>query len=341
MMTTTNRQVILAEHPVGLPNSETWRIIDVPMPDPGPGELVAEVMYLSVDPAMRQWIAPDGSESSSSAVPHVRVGDVMPALAVGRVTRSRHDAYAEGDLVSGTLGVQHYSLSDGTRLRKLDPSVSPVTRHLSVLGMSGLTAYFGMLEVGRPGPGDTVVVSGAAGGVGSIALQLARIQGARTVGIAGGADKCRMVTDVLGADAAVDHRIGALDAQLAEQCPDGINVYFDNVGGEVLDAVLIHLARAARVVLCGWMSQYNAPEPKGPGNYVELIHTGSTMAGFSVFDFSSRYREASRQLSDWLDDGALRPLEDVLEGLDTFPRALPMLFEGRSQGKLMIKVAAG
>lgn len=263
----------------------------------------------------------------------------MPALAVGRVVRSRHDAYSEGDLVSGTLGVQQFALSDGTRLRKLDPSVEPVTRHLGVLGMSGLTAYVGMLEVGRPVPGETVVVSGAAGGVGNIALQLARIRGARTIGIAGGPDKCRALVEVLGADAAIDHRAGDLGGQLAAHCPEGINVFFDNVGGDVLDQVLVNLARAARVVLCGWMSQYNEVEPWGPANYVELIHTGSTMTGFSVFDYSSRYREASRQLTEWLDDGQLSPVEEVLEGLETFPLALPMLFEGRSRGKLMIKVA--
>ena len=238
------------------------------------------------------------------------------------------------------FGVQRFAISDGAGVMRVDTTLAPAPVHLGVLGMTGLTAYFGLLDIGRPEPGQTVVVSGAAGAVGSVAGQIARIKGCRAVGIAGGPEKCEWLTQELGFDAAIDYKRGDLRAQLRECAPDGVDVYFDNVGGEILDEVLRRLARGARVVICGAISQYNAEEPpKGPANYMQLLVMRASMTGFLVFDFAKRYPEGVAQLAKWLQSGELRSREDVVSGgLDKFPEVFLMLFRGENTGKLILQL---
>jgi NADPH-dependent curcumin reductase CurA len=273
-------------------------------------------------------------------VPPVGIGEVMRAGGIGRVTASRHPDYQEGELVSGMFGVQRYAVSDGRAVRKVDTSLAPAPVHLGVLGMTGLTAYFGLLDVGRPEPGQTVVVSGAAGAVGSVVGQIARIKGCRTVGIAGGPEKCAWVVEELGFDAAVDYKRGDMRAELRRHTPDGIDVYFDNVGGETLDEVLRRIARGARVVICGAISQYNAEQqPRGPANYMQLLVQRATMTGFLVFDFADRYPAAITQLAEWLHAGELHSREDVVRGgLEQFPEVFLRLFRGENTGKLILQL---
>jgi NADPH-dependent curcumin reductase len=328
-----NTQCRLAERPVGLPKPSDWSIVEEPAPEPGDGELVVRVEYLSVDPAMRSWM-----NAGRSYVPPVEVGAVMRAAGIGRVTDSNHPDYEVGEHVYGVFGVQRYAVSDGRGLTRVDTTLAPPPVHLGVLGLSGLTAYFGLLDIGRPEPGQTVVVSGAAGSVGSVAGQIARIKGCRAVGIAGGAEKCRWLVDELGFDAAVDYKAGDLRAQLKEAAPDRVDVFFDNVGGEVLDAVLLRLARGARVVISGSISQYNATEaPLGPSNYMQLLVMRASMTGFVIFDFADRYGEGVAQLAEWLRTGQLTSREDVVEAdVDAFPDVLLRLFRGENTGKLVM-----
>jgi NADPH-dependent curcumin reductase CurA len=275
-----------------------------------------------------------------SYVPPVGIGEVMRASGIGRVIMSRHSDYAEGDLVSGLFGVQRYALSDGSGgVRKVDTSLAPPPVHLGVLGMTGLTAYFGLLDIGRPEPGQTVVVSGAAGAVGSVVGQIARIKGCRAVGIAGGPEKCAWLTDELGFDAAIDYKNGDVRADLRRHTPDGVDVYFDNVGGDILDEVLRRVARGARVVICGAISQYNAEQPRGPANYMQLLVMRASMTGFLVFDFAARYSEAIAELAQWLQSGQLHSREDVVRGgLDQFPDVFLRLFRGENTGKLILEL---
>jgi NADPH-dependent curcumin reductase CurA len=292
-----------------------------------------QVEYISVDPAMRSWM-----NAGRSYVPPVEIGEVMRAAGIGRVTDSRHPDYNVGDHVYGVFGVQRYAVSDGSGLTRVDTSLAPAPVHLGVLGISGLTAYFGLLEVGRPEPGQTVVVSGAAGSVGSIVGQIARIKGCRAVGIAGGPEKCAWLVDELGFDAAVDYKAGELGKQLRAAAPDRIDVFFDNVGGEVLDAALMGLARGARVVISGAVSQYNATEkPRGPANYMQLLVQRASMTGFVIFDYLDRFPEGVTQLAEWLRAGELKSREDIVHGdIDQFPDTLLRLFEGGNTGKLVL-----
>ena len=263
----------------------------------------------------------------------------MRAGAIGRVIASEHTAFAEGDYVHGTFGVQEFAVSDGRGVIGIDPSTAPLTTYLGALGLTGLTAYFGLLEVGRPAEGETVVVSGAAGAVGSVAGQIAKLKGARTIGIAGGADKCRWLVDELGFDAAVDYKAQDVPGALREHAPGGVDVFFDNVGGEVLDAVLTRLARGARIVVCGGISQYNAQQPTGPANYLALIPARASMTGMLVFDYTDRYAEATSKLAGWLRDGRLISREQIVEGgVRAFPDALLKLFAGENTGKLVVAV---
>jgi NADPH-dependent curcumin reductase CurA len=282
---------------------------------------------------MRSWM-----NAGRSYVPPVDVGEVMRAAGIGRVIDSNHPDYAVGEHVYGVFGVQRYAVSDGRGVTRVDTQLAPAPVHLGVLGLSGLTAYFGLLDIGRPEPGQTVVVSGAAGSVGSIAGQIARIRGCRAVGIAGGPDKCRWLVDELGFDAAVDYKAGDLRSQLKEAAPDRVDVFFDNVGGEVLDQVLLRLARGARVVISGSISQYNATEaPRGPSNYMQLLVMRASMTGFVIFDFAARYAEGAAQLAKWLESGELRSREDVVEAdVDGFPDVLLRLFRGENKGKLVM-----
>jgi NADPH-dependent curcumin reductase CurA len=330
----TGRAIRLARRPVGLPAQDDWELTEDEVGEPGEGEVLVEVMYASLDPAMRGWI----SEAASYSRP-VGIGEVMRAIAVGRVVASNDERFAEGDHVSGLLGIQEYAIVAGYALQKVDPEVAPLPTWLGVLGMPGLTAYFGLLDIGRPEPGQTVGVSGAAGAVGSLVGQIAKLQGARAVGIAGGPEKCSYITDELGFDAAIDYKNQDVPAALREACPNGIDVYFDNVGGEILDAALARLAFNARVVICGAISQYNSTEGmRGPANYMSLVVNHASMTGFLVFHYGSRYAEGARQLGEWVAAGKLKSREDVVSGIENFPDAFLKLFEGTNDGKLVLAI---
>jgi NADPH-dependent curcumin reductase CurA len=273
-----------------------------------------------------------------SYVPPVGIGEVMRAGAVGRVMTSNDPGIAVGDHVVGVLGVQEYAVAKPKQLTKVDPRLVPLPVYLGTLGMPGMTAYFGLLEVGKPKAGDTVVVSGAAGAVGQVVGQIAKIKGCRVVGIAGGKDKCDYLRS-LGFDATIDYKHEDVKAALKEYCPKGVDVYFDNVGGEILDAVLTRLAMHARIVICGAISQYNEAKMKGPSNYMSLLVNRASMTGMVVFDYASRYGEAAREMARWMAAGQLKTREDIVAGLETFPDTLLKLFKGENTGKLVLKVA--
>jgi NADPH-dependent curcumin reductase CurA len=333
IVSAVNRQCRLAARPSGLPRPDDWQLVDEPLDDPDDGQFVVRVEHLSIDPAMRSWM-----NAGRSYVPPVDIGEVMRAAGIGRVIESRHPDYTVGEHVYGVFGVQRYAISDGRGLTRIDTDLAPPAVQLGALGVGGLTAYFGLLDIGRPEPGQTVVVSGAAGSVGSIAGQIARIKGARAVGIAGGPDKCRWLVDELGFDAAIDYKTDDLRDKLKEHAPDGIDVFFDNVGGAVLEAALGRLSRGARVVLSGAVSQYNATTtPHGPANYMQLLVARASMTGFVIFDYADRYLPAQAQLAAWLQSGELRSREDVVHGdVSDFPDVLLQLFTGRNTGKLIL-----
>ncbi len=331
-MSTTNHQVRLAARPSGLPRATDWSLTAEAVPEPGPGQFVVAVSHISLDPAMRGWM-----NDVKSYVPPVEIGAVMRAGAVGRVVASEQPGFAVGDEVHGVFGVQEYAVSDGQGVIKIDTSLAGPSVYLGALGMTGLTAYFGLLDTGKLKEGDTVVVSGAAGAVGSMAGQIARIKGARVIGIAGGPEKCRWLTGELGFAAAIDYRAGNVRRALREHAPRGVNVYFDNVGGEILDDVLTCLARGARVVICGAISQYNETQVRGPANYMMLLVARASMAGFLVFDFADRYPQAMAELAGWLREGKIVSREHVVHGgVGDFPETLLMLFDGVNTGKLVL-----
>ncbi|HET6356207.1 NADP-dependent oxidoreductase [Streptomyces sp.] len=335
-MSRTNRQLRLAARPVGEPRSTDWQQVEEPVAEPGDGEFLVQVLYLSIDPAMRGWM-----NAGKSYIRPVEIGEVMRAGAVGRVIASRHPEFSVGDHVSGSFGVQEYCVSDGHGVTKVDPATAPLPVYLGTLGMSGMTAYFGLLDIGRPEPGQTVVVSGAAGAVGNVVGQVAKILGCRVIGIAGGERKCRSLVEEFGFDAAIDYQTEDVRKALREHAPDGVDIYFDNVGGDILDAVLTRLARGARIVICGAISQYNNTEPvKGPSNYMSLLVNRASMTGMVVFDYAGRYGEGVAQLAEWLGDGRLLSKEDVVSGgVETFPETLMRLFRGENLGKLVLQIA--
>ena len=329
-----NTRVLLASRPVGLPTRDNWTIETVPVAEPGEGEFLAEVLYLSLDPAMRGWI-----KEGKSYIDPVGIGDVMRAGGVGRVIESNNSSFAVGDHVLGISGVQSHWLSDGKGVRKVDPAMAPLPKFLGVLGMPGMTAYFGILDVGAIEEGEVVLVSGAAGAVGSLVGQIAKIKGCRVVGIAGGREKCDYLTGELGFDAAIDYKSEPLYPAIKAACPKGIDVYFDNVGGETLDAALAFLRFRGRVALCGAISQYNSTEPvQGPQNYLSLLINRGRMEGFIVFDFEKEFGRFFRDMGQWLAEGRLQSREHIVKGIETFPDTLLMLFDGRNQGKLVIEV---
>jgi NADPH-dependent curcumin reductase CurA len=333
-MTAANRQFRLAARPVGLPRRGDFDLVSQPLPEPGDGQFVVRNVYISLDPAMRGWM-----NEGKSYVPPVGIGEVMRAYAAGEVIASKHPKFPVGSHAAGVFGVQEYALSDGKGARVVDTALVPLPIYLSALGMTGMTAYFGLFDVGAAQPGDTVVVSAAAGAVGSLVGQIAKIHGCHTVGIAGGADKCRALLDDYGYDAAIDYRNEDVAAGLKQHCPQGINVYFDNVGGAILDAALARLALHARVVICGAISQYNSTTGvKGPANYLALLVMRARMQGFVVMDYASRYAEAAQAMAGWLKQGKLKSREDIVAGFDTFPDTLLKLFRGENTGKLILKV---
>jgi NADPH-dependent curcumin reductase len=336
-----NHQVRLAQRPVGMPTRDNWSFTTEPVQQPGPGGVLVKTLALSLDPAMRGWM-----NDAKSYIPPVGIGEVMRAGGIGKVVASENPRFAVGDLVSGALGVQEYATIAQDQVQraglfKIDSRLGSATQWLNVLGMPGMTAYFGLLDVGQPRPGDTVVVSGAAGAVGQTVGQLAKIKGCRVVGIAGGRAKCDWVVNELGFDACIDYKAGNVKADLKEHCPKGVDVYFDNVGGEILDDVLARLARGARIVICGAISQYNNTTPvQGPKNYLSLLVHRARMEGMVVFDYADRFPVAVAELAGYLKDGRIRAKEDVVKGIETFPEALVKLFTGENFGKLVLQVAA-
>jgi len=341
LSTLVNHQTRLAARPVGLPTRDNWQFAAEPVADPGAGGVVVKVLMLSLDPAMRGWM----NEGKSYIAP-VAIGEVMRAGGVGEVVASDSADFAVGDQVTGSLGVQEYCALDAQGLRraglaKIDPKLAPLPKWLNPLGMPGMTGYFGLLDVGQPKPGETVVVSGAAGAVGQMVGQVAKIKGCRVVGIAGGKDKCEFVVRELGFDACIDYKGGSVRDGLKQHCPKGVDVYFDNVGGDILDTVLTRINRGARIVICGAISQYNATTAvQGPKNYLSLLVNRARMEGIVVFDWVDRFPEAIREIAGWMAQGKFQSREDVVEGgVAKFPEALNMLFSGKNFGKLVLRVA--
>lgn len=335
-----NQQYRLAKRPVGLPTRENWTFTTEPIAQPDAGGVLVKTLSLSLDPAMRGWM-----NEGKSYIPPVGIGEVMRAGGIGVVEASKNPAFDVGDTVSASLGIQTHCLiaeADIKRmaLRKIDPTLGTPTQWLNVLGMPGMTAYFGLKDVGLPKPGETLVVSGAAGAVGQTVGQLGKILGMRVVGIAGGPAKCEWVVRELGFDACVDYKAGNLKQALRDQCPKGVDIYFDNVGGEILDTVLTRITRGARIVICGAISQYNNTAPvKGPANYMSLLVNRARMEGMVVFDYAERYPQAAAELAGYLKDGRMKSKEDVVKGIETFPETLLKLFNGENFGKLVLQVA--
>ena len=330
----TNRQFLLAKRPVGAATRDTFTFQQVPVVQPKDGQILVKNEYLSLDPAMRGWM-----NEGKSYIPPVALGDVMRALGVGKVVASAHPGFVAGDYVNGALGVQDYFVGEPRGFYKVDPKLVPLPVYLSALGMTGMTAYFALLDVGAPKAGDTVVISGAAGAVGSIAGQIAKLKGCRVVGIAGGQEKCARLVDEFGFDGTIDYKSEDVLAGLKRECPQGVDVFFDNVGGDILDAVLSRLNFKARVIICGAISQYNNKEAvKGPANYLSLLVNRARMEGFVVMDYADRYASAGQEMAGWLLKGQLKSKEHIVEGLESFPESLAKLFSGENHGKLVLKV---
>ena len=307
-----------------------------PAADPGEGQLLIRNRYLSLDPTNRIWM-----NEADSYLPAVPLGAVMRGGTIGVVEKSRHAGFSEGDMVQGLGGWQEYTLSDGVGVSKL-PRIPglPVEAWFGAMGHIGFTAYFGLFDVGKPKAGETVVVSAAAGAVGSLAGQMAKIAGCRAIGIAGSEEKCRWITSELGFDGAINYRAENVREALRRHCPNGIDINFENVGGEIMEAVIDQLNIHARMALCGMISQYNATAPRGPANFVNLLVKRATCTGFLVMDFAPRFGEAVQKIAGWLAEGRLKYKLDVVEGLEAAPRALKKLFDGSNTGKLLVKISS-
>ena len=329
----TNLQIRLKSRPEGLPDASNFDTTQEAIPRPGDGEILARNIYLSLDPAMRGWMT-----DRKSYVEPIGLGDVMRGLTVSEVVESRAEGFEAGDLVSGVLGWQQYTISDTKGIQKL-PGGLPLPLFLGPLGMTGLTAYFGLLDIGEPKEGETVLVSAAAGAVGSVVGQIAKIKGCHVVGLAGSDEKCAWL-ESLGFDVAINYKTAQdLGKAVYKACPKGVDVYFDNVGGEILDVALRQLNQGARIPLCGAISQYNATEPvPGPYNYLSLLVNRARMEGFIVFDFRRRYPEALQQLGQWVSEGKIEGRYDIVQGLENAPQALLKLFDGSNTGKLIVQV---
>jgi NADPH-dependent curcumin reductase CurA len=326
---------VLARRPVGLPQAEDWRLAQSPVPALRDGEVLVKVNYVSLDPAMRSWIS-----EARSYLPPVEIGELMRGGVAGRVLESRDARFAPGDAVTGFVGVQEYAVAGGDLLDKVDTAVAPLPVHLAALGVPGMTAYFGLLDVAQLKSGDRVVVSGAGGAVGTLVGQIAKIHGCRVVGITGGAHKVRYLVDELGFDAAIDYKSEDVTHALRQHFRKGINVYFDNVGGDILDAALANLATGARIVLCGAISQYNnTGGMHGPKNYLSILVHRATLRGMLVFDYEARQNESWQAISKWIAEGKLKSPLDIVEGFENFPDALLRLFRGENLGKQLLRVA--
>jgi NADPH-dependent curcumin reductase CurA len=336
MSNQVNRQWLLKSRPEGMVEESSFEFSEEAAPSPGEGEFLVRNLYLSLDPAMRTWMT-----EARSYIPPVGIGEVMRGACVGRVVESRHADYSPGELVLGVFGWQDFAVSDGGGAIPVSkvPDGVPPTMPLGVLGITSLTAYFGLKEIAKPQPGETVCVSGAAGATGSVTGQLAKLWGCKVVGIAGGSEKCEWLTGELGFDGAIDYKSEDVSARMRELCSGGMDVFWDNVGGSVLEAALANLAMHARIVLCGAIANYNAEAPAGPHNYMNLLVRRSRMEGFVVFDYFSRTNEAMAELVPLVMQGKIRHREDIRDGLETAPTALVDLYTGDNSGKLMVKIA--
>ncbi len=328
-----NKQVLLANRPTGWVKESDFRIVETPLPAPGEGQVLIKNSYLSLDPYMRGRM-----NDARSYAAKAELGEVMTGETVGEVIESRSAKFAKGDWVAGRVGWQQYAVSDGSNLRKIDTELAPPSAHLGVVGMPGVTAYVGLLDIGQPKAGETVVVSAASGAVGSVVGQMAKLRDCRVVGVAGGKEKCDFVVKELGFEACIDHRAGDLDAALAAAAPKGIDVYFENVGGPLLDAVLLRCNPFARIPLCGMVSQYNATERYGVKNLMMAVGMRIRLQGFIVSDHMQRWPEALRQLGQWVRDGKIKYRESVTEGLENAPRAFIGMLKGENFGKQLVKL---
>lgn len=335
-MTNANRQWRLAARPEGLIKESNFEWRADAIPSPAEDQVLIRNIYLSIDPTYRIWM-----NESESYMPPVAIGEVMRGGAVGIVEQSRNSEFEEGDIVQGLLGWQDYAIDDGTGIVKLFKDASiPMTHYLGIFGGNGLAAYFGLMDIGQPKEGETLVVSAAAGGVGSLVGQIGKIKGCRVVGIAGSDEKCDWITNELGFDAAINYKTENVSQSLSRHCPDGIDIYFDNVGGEILETVLDQINLHARIVLCGMISQYNTSElVSGPRNFVNILYKRARIEGFIVLDYLDRVMEAMTDLGTWLFEGKLQYKVDIVDGLENAPKAVNMLFDGSNRGKLIVKIS--
>ena len=339
--TPSNTRVLLASRPVGNPQPENFTLETVPVPALKSGQVVVQTKYLSLDPAMRGWM-----NEGKSYIPPIQIGEVFRAGAAGQVIGSKHEQYAVGDYVTGTWGVQQFAVltgpsdnNKGDSILKVDTSIAPLETYLATLGMPGMTAYFGLLDTGQPQLGETVVVSGAAGAVGSVVGQIAKLKGCRVVGIAGDKEKCDYCVNELGFDACINYKTDDVRKALKATCPGGVDVYFDNVGGDILDIVLTQIRRKARIVICGAISQYNNTTPvKGPSNYLSLLTNRARMEGIVVLDNAANYGAAAREMAGWIQEGKLGSRVQIERGIENFLPTLMMLFTGKNKGKLLLQV---
>ncbi len=328
-----NKQVLLVRRPEGMVKDDDFSIVTVPVVPITEGQVLVQNEWISLDPAMRGWM-----NAGTTYIRGVALGEVMRAFGAGYVVESRHPDFAKGDAVQGLTGVQQYAVVEGHVLTKADARAFPLSWYLGILGMPGLTAYFGLLDKGHPQAGDTILVSGAAGMIGSLAGQIGKLKGCTVIGIAGGREKCRYVTEELGFDACIDYKEADVAAAIKAIAPKGIHIYFDNVGGEILDAAMLNLATGARVVICGAISQYNDAAFNGLKNYMKIVSARGTISGIIVFDYFPRAQEAISDLGRWLQEGRIRYREHITEGLENFPAVLRMLFTGENYGKLILKL---
>jgi len=337
LMTTINRQILLAARPTGFPKDSDFKLVESPVPTPGPGQFLVRTMFLSVDPYMRGRM-----NDGPSYAPPVGLGEVMTGGIAGQVVQSNHPKFPEGAFVEGRLGWQDFAISDGTGVRVVDLSVAPLSAYLGILGMPGLTAYFGLLDVCNPQAGEMVLVSGAAGAVGSLVGQIAKLKGCQAVGVAGTDEKVNLLTSEFGFDAAFNYRgVENYVAKLKEFCPQGIDVYFDNVGGDLTDAVFQMMNLHARIAVCGQISQYNLEKPEfGPRLLWKLIEQRAKVQGFLIFDYAARYREGVIQMAEWLRAGKLKYRETITQGLENAPKAFMGMLRGENIGKQLVQVAA-
>jgi hypothetical protein len=336
MSLATNRQLLIARHPQGRVRDDDFRLAEAPLPELGEGQVHVRTIYVSIDPTMRIWLHP-----ADNYLPMLNPGEVMRSVSLGVIEASRNPAHAVGSFVQGLWGCQEHAVLDGAAVMPLPPIAPlPLTAHFSLLGHIGMTAYCGLVKIGRPVAGETVVVSAAAGAVGSLTAQIGRILGCRVVGIAGGEAKCRYLTETLGLDAAIDYRSDDFAAQFARACPQGIDVYFDNVGGETLDLALKHMNVFGRIVACGMISTYNDLSVPGPRHIAQVVLKRLRMEGFVILDPQHDAADAYAHLIPWAAEGKLQHRVHMLEGLQSVPDAINMLLDGRNQGKLMVRVGA-